>query len=207
MLYSLEIDNTIAIDTKHFAQTIKQAISLGVPDEAIEKIRSHHKMLGFKETGKQRYVSTLAPLPGAAEALQELAREGNIAYMTNRPAREATELREWLRTHGFPEPEQTYHCRQLVDKYRALHTVAAGDRITAIGYRVEQCIKAFERLCRTRPRLAYELVGKIEIVGIGYREIPRCPTNRSFAISVLPSWSQDEFRKWRQRWEEREQIL
>lgn len=64
----------------------------------------------------------------------------------------------------------------------------------------------FGRLCRTMRRIAYELIGKLELVGVGYRETPRCQTNRSFAISVLPSWNTEDVRRWLLRREAREQT-
>lgn len=195
MLYAIEIDGTIAINKRRFAYGIHRCRSMGIPPEITDQLCMYHKLITLKQARNSDYIIAI---PEAVEALCKLAKEHRVVYITTRPESEAKETREWLERYHFPNPNETYHSKTIAEKYQIAHQLAAIDEeVILIGYRLEKASKAFECLCRARPRIAYELLPRLEIVGVGYNDLPTIQT--SIQTSILPSWRAEDFCAWRAR--------
>ncbi len=200
---------------------MNKALSLGIAETTILRLEIYQQ---FKELvqvcefralegNEQRYqealhaadhdpevLAAVLPLPGAVEAVKGLASEGKVIYATCRLPEEEEVTRTWLITHGFPNPEEVYCCPHYHWKYLAAYEASGRkEPVVLIDDMMTRVVKSFGIVVREQPKIASSLLKRIEIVGIGYEELPELPRHMPFAYSILPSWEKEYLEAWRTR--------
>src|SRR5579859_2398114 len=135
MLFAVDIDGTIAKGDGQlapYAHFLNQMADFGLPDaffaddmdkdaysaavkasgvtkEALEQAR---ELKQFDPALQERSL----PMPGAVEAMRQLADVGKLIYVTVRLPFSEGLTRRWLASHGFPNSSNCYTCANLYYK-------------------------------------------------------------------------------------------
>lgn len=219
MLFALDIDKTLGIDTIGYARYINSVLALGIDKAIIDGLKTYQQfkelaqVQEFRARHEQRYqealeaadhdlevIAAMVPLSGAVEAVNMLAQEGKIIYATCRWPEEETATHDWLKRYGFPSAEEVYCCPHYHWKYLA--TYEASERkelVVLIDDMMPRLVKSFGKVVREQPKIASSLLKRLEVVGIGYEESPELPRHMPFAYSILPSWEKEHLEAWRAR--------
>ena len=215
-MYALDIDSTIAIDRDGCARYLNEQLHLGIAEETLRDINAYWQftelaqVVAYRRDHEEHYqealkasdhapcvIAAMVPLPGAVQAVNLLAQEASVVYVTCRREEEADLTRSWLKQHSFPASDAVYPCEHYHWKYiHAFHAAPGDEPIILIDDMMERVIKSFGIMAREHAQIAYQLLKRIEVVGLGYTTAPTLPAHMPFAFSLLPSWQADHVASW-----------
>ncbi len=212
MLFAVDIDGTIAKgDGKlaPYAQFLNQMAGFGLPDaffaddmdkdaysaavkasgvtkEILEQAR---ELKQFDPTVQERSV----PIPGAVEAMHQLANVGKLIYVTVRMSFSETLTRSWLARSGFPNSSECYCCANLYYKIRRAYEEANDHEpivlIDDLAYRIAWTMALAQR---AEPDIARSLWQRLSLVPFGTRpETPLAHHLTHFMRPRIASWEKD----------------
>ena len=209
MLFAIDVDGTIAKRDGKLApsaQFLNQMAGLGLPDtffaddmdqdaytaaveasgvtkEVLEQAR---EWIYFDPVLQERYV----PIPGAVEAMQQLANVGKLIYVTVRMSFSETLTRSWLARSGFPNSSECYCCPNSYYKIRRAYEVASDhEPIVLIDNRASQIAWRMALAQRAEPDIARSLWPRLALVPFGTRPDAPLPHHLThFMRSRIASW-------------------
>jgi hypothetical protein len=134
----------------------------------------------------------MLPLPGAVQAVTQLAQRASVTYYTarhstvrpekNLPMEQAT--KEWLALKQFPCSEEVVFCAGVPDKLTRLAVVAQSQPVVLIDDQYEKLLTAFAGLEDQYSKEA--LLENFRLVAFGATKLPeQC---YGLQVSMLPSW-------------------
>jgi hypothetical protein len=214
MLFALDIDSTIAVDRNGYARYLNNALELGIEEAAIQNLESYQKFTAMpqvqkfraSEENEQRYqemykaadhdlevIFAMEPITDAIRAVNNLAEDGTVIYVSCRRVEETEVTRIWLTKHGFPSPENVYICQQYYHKYIHAYAVAKpGEPIILIDDMAEKIVPAFRTLAKQEKDIAISLVRRLAVVAIDQEEPPIFNFKVPFPVIALRSWSTED---------------
>jgi hypothetical protein len=138
------------------------------------------------------------PMPGAIQAMHQLALLGKIIYVTLRKPYSEQLTREWLEWYGFPSPDQTYCCEHFEFKYlQAHHHLQEDEVLTMVDDNIRGLIGRFPTLARTHADVARSLLRRISFVLIGNQILDPIPEKfQRFSIARIPTFASEQFDRW-----------
>lgn len=201
MLYAIDIDGTLAKDFHNAARRAYVARVLSLPtdgDALYTWLRSADNLQKYQKAYdgcacEPVIMRALSPIPGSVDALQVLANQGRVIYVTCRvPALYETTI-TWLASHGYPCPESVRLCTNYKDKYLHAHEAAAPDEpILLIDDQAEQIVRAFQHVARSHPDIAMSLIPRLTMAAYAPKERRWHMIAPPFPVAFLPSWEQPE---------------
>lgn len=213
MLFAVDIDGTIAKgDGKlpPYAQFLNQTVGFGLPESfftddmnqdvysaAIKASGVTKEMLEQARELKQfdpALQERALPLPGAVEAMHQLADEGKLIYVTVRLPFSEGLTRRWLASHGFPNSSNCYSCANLYYKIRQAYEEADSEEpillIDDLASRVAWTMALAER---AEPDVARSLWHRLFLVPFGNRPgIALASRLQHFLLPRIVSWESEE---------------
>lgn len=219
MLFAIDIDRTIAIDSNGCARYLNRVLDLGISEAVIDSLDAYYlfeelpQVQAFRETQDDLYQQAIqiadhapevmmatVPIEGAVEAVKRLSQKGRIIYATCRKPEEIDVTRAWLTSYGFPEPDAVASCEHYYWKYIHAHKAAnSKEQVVIIDDMMEQVVRSFGSVAREHPQIAYSLLPRLEVVGFDQKTPPQLPKKMPFAWSLLPSWQPAHFDAWHPR--------
>jgi uncharacterized HAD superfamily protein len=121
MKIGIDIDNVLAHTFRDLSAYFNRFMGKEMdPLEVVNTIRNDRfKMLGYWfSTWKNRLLTTVAPIEGAAETIGHWAADHRIALVTSRLPLFNRQTREWLARHGFLYHE-LHHAREKTKHKKA----------------------------------------------------------------------------------------
>lgn len=214
MLFAIDIDATIATDRNGYARYLNNTLGLGIKEDIIEQLQSYDDfhvlpaIQNFLQQPGQRdrywniYDSLqhepevqkqLVPIPGAVEALSNLARSGKIIYVTCRQPGAELITCEWLAHHKFPSPEQATICPHYYYKYLVAYDQAESrEKIILIDDHAEEMVLSFFTMAKTHLDIAVSLRRRLAVIAFDQTEPPTFRFKVPFPVVALPSWRPDD---------------
>ncbi len=212
MLFAVDIDGTIAKgDGKlaPYAQFLNQMAGFGLPDSFFtDDMDKDAYSAAVKDSGVTKEILEQArelkqfdpalqersvPIPGAVEAMHQLANVGKLIYTTVRMSFSETLTRSWLARSGFPNSAECYCCSNLYYKIRRAYEEANDDEpivlIDDLAYRVAWTMALAQR---AEPDMARSLWRRLSLVPFGTRpDIPLARHLTHFIQPRIASWEKD----------------
>lgn len=212
MLFAVDIDGTIARgdgQLSPYAQFLNQTAGFGLPDtffaddmdkdayaaavkasgvtkEILEQAR---ELKQFDTTLQERCL----PIPGAVEAMHQLANMGKLIYITVRMSFSETSTRSWLARIGFPNSTKCFCCSNLYYKIRRAYEEAdTYEPIVLIDDLASRVAWTMALCQRAEPDVARSLWHRLAFVPFGTR--PDVPLARHLTHFIRPritSWEKD----------------
>src|SRR5436190_15474861 len=189
MLFAIDIDGTIAKgDAKlaPYAQFLNQMVGFGLPDSFFaddmdqdaysaavkasgvtkEILEQARELKQFDPTSQERSV----PIPGAVEAMHQLADRGKLIYITVRMPFSEALTRSWLARTGFPNSQECHCCANLYYKIRRAYEVAnEHEPIVLIDDLASRVAWTMALAKRAEPDIARSLWHRLFLVPFGKR--------------------------------------
>jgi hypothetical protein len=213
MLFAVDIDGTIAKgDGKlaPYAQFLNQTAGFGLPEVFFaDEIDQDAYSAAVKASGVTKEILEQArelkqfdpsmqercvPIPGAVEAMHQLAHLGNLIYITVRMPFSETLTRSWLTRSGFPNSQKCYCCANLYYKIRRTYEEANDDEpIVLIDDLASRVAWTMALAKRAEPDIARSLWYRLSLVPFGTR--PDVPLARHLTHFIGPrivSWESGE---------------
>ena len=163
--------------------------------ERIEMPRRLFEASRERAVTRPEIVSQFAIIPGAVEALRQLAARDAICYYTVRKPEVEETTRQWLEQHEFPHPHQVVLCRSVLGKLRQLYEreQSSSERFILIDDRVAQMIDEYNKLAsgdyqQMLPQwreIAAFLQTRVTLVAFG---VPSISIHPSLQLATLASW-------------------
>lgn len=193
LAYRIDIDGTIGepqFYAPDFWETARHYIAAGlVTEEEVVALRTeNHQRLWLLP----QVLLTHIPLPGAVQAVQQLAQRGtSLHYFTVRQALDAKcceqvheKTRVWLAQEGFPFPKSVAFFWDAANKLRkALE--APEDRIALIDDRPAGLLHAYQRIAGEDPVCANEIQKRVILLAFGSAAMDGLPQIEN-APEILP---------------------
>ena len=207
MLFAIDIDGTIATNGNYFARFLAQQAGLAIAENELARMvygfefwqhptvqtLTHEQRSTLRQLAKAHHKDPdhqrhRVPIPGAHDALADLAQHGKVIYTTCRQPESEQLTRQWLAQYDFPSAENVFICNHYHWKYIHAHTVAQpGEMILLIDDLVEKMVPAFRTLAIQKRDMAINLAKRMAVVAIG-QETPPHFAKVPFPILALPSW-------------------
>ncbi|HEY1353444.1 MAG TPA: hypothetical protein VGF67_27870 [Ktedonobacteraceae bacterium] len=225
MLLAVDIDGTIATITGTGAYGAYVHRVLGIPiDPAWRHLPSdpsliaalcretsflawwkahpdHHKRVqALLDDGQysQEVQERSRPIPGAQEALSQLAGNHHILYVTNRKSTTLTLTQSWLKKYGFPSYQNVCCCGEeqgFVSKVRyAVATLQAidgeGGQIVFIDDKAPYFEHTFAALVREDLSFVKGCIHRVAAIAYGKGDLPACRFPRPvFPMAPMLEWA------------------
>jgi len=213
MLFAIDIDGVVARRTHGTAYYVNRVLSLGIPHAEIENIPSSAAFLSlpvvkaysaqfpdqFKAALDQAQYEAEAqerdlPMEGGVEAVNSLAEQGNIIYITNRKSTTADVTTAWLSRFGYPTAP--LRCcgeeKGFISKWLYAGEYLKEDaQLVFIDDMALQLERGIIHLAKENREVTAFLLPRIALLAFGKTIVHPCPFLRPlFPIAVLPSWQQ-----------------
>ena len=201
MLFAIDIDNTIARDTKNAALRayVLRALDMPTDEQALrawmqnaENAARFRACCDASETVPE-VMGALQPIAGALDGVKQLARIGTVVYVTCRVPTLHDLTFEWLTRYGFPTPENPRLCASYSEKYLRTYEVAdSNEPVILIDDRAEDVVRAFQFIARNHPDIAMKLIPRLSVVAFNPKEQRWRMRPPPFPVLILKSWEQED---------------
>jgi hypothetical protein len=213
MLFAVDIDGAIATgdgELAPYAQFLNQAAGFGLPETFFaDEIDQDAYLAAVKASGVTKEILEQArelklfdpllqercvPIPGAVEAMHQLAHLGKLIYITERMPFSEPLTRSWLTRCGFPESQKCFCCANLYYKIRRAYEEASDDEpiviIDALASRVAWTMVLARR---AEPEMARSLWHRLSLVPFGTRpDVSLARPLTHFIGPRIASWEPEE---------------
>lgn len=212
---ALDIDQTLAggVVSAHMRH-YNERLGLGIAAETIEVLDSQYAKTfdvpeiadyrkkdedGFQKvraeirTSEQVHLD-FKTLPGSIDGALALLEHASLSYYSVRPAEVEGATREWLRKHGFPNPEDVVICDSHEDKLRRIAVDHLADNpektIVLIDDSHKQLAEAAEAIVAQEPDMKIQFE-RLLLVGFGAKFEGAFYPNSGLRTMSLPSWERE----------------
>lgn len=214
----VDIDRTLFCDTNQAAAMIARRCGIKLTKQEIALItclgdfQAHPKVRQYVQQSKEhlRYIKRvngevlesrelieqMPPIPGAVEAMQQLARECRIVYVTCRTPDLMPLTTQRLREYGFPSPDAVYSCAFYHHKYLHAFEVADADEgIVIIDDMAQEVVESFPDLIKEYRHVAESIVSRLAVVQFYTKKSIDVSWPIPFEMMRLSSWHDDEIQR------------
>lgn len=195
MLFAVDIDRTIAIDTFSYATYISQALELNISQKTLSQLASYWEFVGLPVVSAYRSTSqghearfqtayeeakvslevltALQAVPFAAEGVHFLTQYGQVGYYTSRLENMHEVTKAWLSQYQFPELP-IVSCKNFLTRYLMcyMHTRETCEPVVLIDDNAAKLIAVWESVLEKWPIIGERLPQRFILVAFGCDSVP-----------------------------------